>query len=97
MVGTIGRPRLLRRRLICLPIGVFCGLLLSGAFVNDERFWWPFLGAFADDGLLPAAWVVVVEELVGLAACWYLVGRYDLWMPGPRREFWRTGRLRAAA
>ncbi len=97
MVGTIGRPRLLRRRLLCLPIGVFCGLVLSGAFLNDERFWWPFVGPFAHDGLLPAAWVVVVEELVGLAVCWFLVGQYDLWMPGPRREFWRTGRLRAAA
>ena len=44
MVGTIGRPRLLRRRLLCVPIGVFCGLVLSGAFTNDELFWWPFLG-----------------------------------------------------
>ncbi|HEY7107601.1 MAG TPA: hypothetical protein VH986_14465 [Acidimicrobiia bacterium] len=95
MVGTIGRPRLLRRRLLCLPIGVFCGLVLSGAFLNDERFWWPFVGAFGHDSLLPTAWVVVVEELVGLVVCWYLVGQYDLYLPGPRREFWRTGRLRA--
>src|SRR5436189_4180598 len=44
MIGTIGRPRLLRRRLLCLPIGVFCGLVLSGAFLNDELFWWPSSG-----------------------------------------------------
>jgi len=93
MIGTIGRPR---RRLLCLPIGVFCGLVLSGAFLNDDLFWWPFLGtSFQHESLLPAAWVVVVEELVGLAVCWFLVGRYDLYLPGPRREFWRTGRLRA--
>jgi len=98
MIGTIGRPRLLRRRLLCLPIGVFCGLVLSGAFTNDKLFWWPFLGtSFAHDSLLPAAWIVVIEELVGLAVCWYLVGQYDLYLPGPRREFFRTGRLRSIA
>jgi hypothetical protein len=96
MLGTIGRPRLLRRRLLCLPIGVFCGLVLSGAFTNDELFWWPFLGtSFPHDSLLPATWVVIVEELVGLFACWVVVGQYDLYLPGPRREFFRTGRLRA--
>jgi len=97
MVGTIGRPRLLRRRLLCLPIGVFCALVLSGVFMNDDLFWWPFLGSsFAHDALLPAAWLVVLEEFVGLAACWFLVGQYDLYLPGPRRELLRTGRLRSA-
>jgi membrane-bound metal-dependent hydrolase YbcI (DUF457 family) len=96
MVGTIGRPRLLRRRLLCVPIGVFCGLLLSFAFANDHLFWWPFLGtSFPHDPLLPVTWVVVIEELVGLVVCWALVGQYDLYLPGPRREFFRTGRLRA--
>ncbi|MEX1007068.1 MAG: hypothetical protein WD271_04400 [Acidimicrobiia bacterium] len=98
MIGTIGRPRLLRRRLLCLPIGVFCGLVLSGAFVNDDLFWWPFLGSsFPHDTLLPATWVVVLEEFVGLAVCWLLVGQYDLYLPGPRRELLRAGRLRGAA
>ena len=36
MVGTIGRPRLVRRRWLCLPIGVFCGLVLSGAFAQHR-------------------------------------------------------------
>lgn len=94
MIGTIGRPRLLRRRLLCLPIGVFCGLILSGAFTNDELFWWPFLGSsFAHEALLPTWWVVVIEELVGLFVCWALVGQYDLYLPGPRQVFLRTGRL----
>ena len=69
MLGTIGRPRLLRRRLLCLPIGVFCGLVLSGAFTNDELFWWPFLGtSFPHDALLPG-----------------LVGRADRGARRPRR------------
>jgi hypothetical protein len=94
MLGTIGRPRLLRRRLLCLPIGVFCGLILSGAFANDHLFWWPFLGtSFPHDALLPTWWVVVIEEVVGLFVCWVLVGQYDLYLPGPREAFLRTGRL----
>jgi hypothetical protein len=98
MLGTIGRSRLLRRRLLCLPIGVFCGLVLSGAFTNNELFWWPFLGSsFPHDAVLPDAWIVVVEEFVGLVACWVVVGQYDLYLPGPRRQFFRTGRLVAGA
>jgi hypothetical protein len=97
MLGTIGRPRLLRRRLLCLPIGVFCGLILSAAFANDELFWWPFLGSsFVHDALLPAWWVVLVEEVVGLFVCWVLVGQYDLYLAGPREAFLRTGRLRSS-
>jgi len=96
MVATIGRPRLLRRRWLCIPIGIFCGLILSGAFANTDLFWWPFLGtSFPHDPLLPATWVVVVEELVGLVVCWVLVGQYDLYLPGPRQELLRTGRLRS--
>jgi len=98
MLGTIGKPRLLRRRWLCLPIGVFAGIILSGAFTNQDLFWWPFLGSsFPHDALLPAWWVVLIEELVGLFVCWVLVGQYDLWLPGPREEFLRTGRLTAGS
>jgi hypothetical protein len=98
MVATIGRRRLVRRRLLCLPIGMFAGLVLSGAFANERLFWWPFLGtSFPHDALLGPPAVVVVEELAGLVACWVLVGLYDLYLPGPRRELARTGRLRPAA
>ena len=94
MVATIGRSRLLRRRWLCLPIGVFCGLVLSGSFTNNELFWWPFLGtSFVHDALLSSIAVVAIEEIVGLVACWIVVGQYDLYLPGPRREFFRTGRL----
>jgi len=96
MVGTIRRPRLLRRRLLCVPIGMLCGLVLSFAFANDHLFWWPFIGAdYHHDALLPSTWVVVGEELAGLVVCWVLVGLYDLYLPGPRRELLRTGRLPA--
>jgi len=98
MIGTIGRPRLTRRRLLCLPIGVFCGLILSAAFTNADLFWWPIGGTtFPDDSLLPVWWVVLLEELAGLVACWWVVGQFDLYLPEPRRELIRTGRLREAA
>ena len=98
MLGTIGKPRLLRRRWLCLPIGVFAGIILSGAFTNQDLFWWPFLGtSFPHDALLPVWWVVFIEELVGLFVCWGLVGQYDLWLPGPREVFLRTGRLTAGS
>lgn len=94
MVATIDAPRLRRRRLLCVPIGVFCGLILSGAFANSDLFLWPLGGAgFGDEGILPAWWVVVLEELGGLVAWWWVVGQFDLYLPGPRAAFRRTGRL----
>src|SRR5262249_61014000 len=55
MLVTIGRPRLLRRRLLCLPIGAFCGLALSAAWTNTAVFCWPYTGASLPDGAqLPA-------------------------------------------
>jgi hypothetical protein len=98
MLLTIGRSRLLRRRLLCLPIGAFCGLALSGAWTNTDVFWWPFTGTtLPDDALLPAPGIVVIEELVGLAAIVWLVYRCGLTDPERRDELLRTGRLRAAA
>src|SRR4029453_14461685 len=70
MLLTIGRSRLLRRRLLCLPIGAFCGLVLSAAWTNTDVFWWPFTGASLPEGsLLPAPGIVVSEERAGVAAC----------------------------
>jgi hypothetical protein len=94
MLATISRSRLLRRRLLCVPIGVFVGLVLSGAFTQDHVFLWPFLGAAGDESLLPAWWAVLLEELAGLAACWWIVGQFDLYLREPRRDFWHAGRLR---
>lgn len=98
MLLTIGRPRLLRRRLLCLPIGAFCGLVLSAAWANTDVFWWPFTGASLPDGaLLPAPGLVVLEELAGLAACAWIVHRFGLDDRARRGEFFRSGRLRAVA
>jgi hypothetical protein len=98
MVATAGGSRLTRRRWLCLPIGVFCGLVLSGAWTQTDLFWWPLAGTgFGDESLLPAWWAVALEEVAGLVACWWLVGQFDLYLPGPRHEFFRTGRLKESA
>jgi len=96
MVWPMRGSRLARRRWLCLPIGIFAGLVLSGAWTETELFWWPLFGtSFGDAALLPPWWVVVLEELAGLVACWWVVGQFDLYLPDVRRDFWRTGRLRA--
>lgn len=98
MLLTIGRPRLLRRRLLCLPIGAFCGLALSAAWTNTDVFWWPFTGASLPDGaLLPAPGLLVLEELAGLAACAWIVYRFGLNDRARRDDFLRSGRLRPVA
>ena len=95
MVWPMRGSRLGRRRWLCVPIGIFAGLVLSGAWMNTELFWWPFFGpSFGDSPLLPVWWLVVLGELVGLVACWWVVGQFDLWVPEVRRDFLRTGRLK---
>jgi hypothetical protein len=98
MVATIGRPRLARRRLLCIPIGAFCGLVLSGAWTETDVFWWPFTGtSIPHVDLFPAVGVVLLEELAGLAAWAYVVVRFELVDAAPRAAFLRTGRLQARA
>ena len=95
MVWPMGGSRLGRRRWLCLPIGIFAGLVLSGAWTDAQLFWWPLFGtSFGDAPLLPVWWVVLLEEIAGLVACWWVVGQFDLWVPEVRRTFWRTGRLK---
>jgi len=97
MLATIGRPRLLRRRLLCLPIGYLCGLVLSGAWAAGDLFWWPFTGSIPHEPLLPPVGIVVLEELAGLAAGAWIVARFGLTDRRTRTEFLRTGRLREVA
>lgn len=94
MAGTAGRSRLVRRRLICVPIGVFCGLVLSGAWRETSVLMWPTLGwTFPDGTLLPVWWVVLLEEVAGLVVIWFVVGLGSLYEPARREEFFRTGRI----
>lgn len=95
MLFTSGRGRrLLRRKVIGLPIGWFCGLALSGAFASQRVFWWPGFGrSFGHVALLPAVPVVVLEELLGIVAAVWIWNRFGLRDPSRRRALVRRGRL----
>lgn len=98
MAATAGRGRrLLRRRLLGLPIGYFSGLVLSASWTDQELFWWPAFGTDTGDvDVLPGVGAVLVLELLGLLAAVWGWRRFGLADPVRRRLLWRTGRLEVA-
>jgi hypothetical protein len=95
MLVTAGRGRRLRRRrALSLVIGWFASLVLAASWTHKELFWWPAFGWERPDAPLLAPWpIVVVEELLGLAAAWWAYTRFGLADAARRHEFWRSGRL----
>jgi hypothetical protein len=98
MAFTAGRGhRLRRRRALSLAIGWFTSLVLSGAWTHKEVFWWPAFGtARSRVALLPPWPLLLIEEILGIAAAWWTWSRFGLADPARRRDFWRTGRLAIA-
>ena len=47
------RRRLVQRRLVAIPIGVFVHLLLDGIWTDTQAFWWPFAGLAWSEARLP--------------------------------------------
>ncbi len=99
MVAGWGR-RLVQRRWLGLPIGIFCHLILDGAWLRSALFWWPLggvrLGEVESAGLRPI-WALAVMECIGAAALWWSWRRFGLADSHRRREFLRTGRLEPPA
>ena len=95
MALTAGRGRRLRRRrALSLAIGWFTSLVLGGAWAHKEVFWWPAFGLERPDAPLFPPWpVLVVEELLGLAAAWWMWTRFGLRDRERRDRFVHTGRL----
>jgi hypothetical protein len=95
MAATTGR-RLVRRRWLGLPIGMYLHLVLDLAWTRSETFWWPFLGPALDwDPAfeLDRGLVSVVMEVVAVAVGWWAYRRFGLDDPQRRRRFLRTGQL----
>ncbi|HEX2578111.1 MAG TPA: hypothetical protein VHK88_17315 [Aquihabitans sp.] len=91
--------RVLRRRLLGVPIGLLCHLVLDGSFTRTDSFWWPFAGGFAS-GQIPEVDHLAVSlllELAGVAVAWWAWGRFGLREPAARRRFLHDGRLTWAA
>ncbi len=91
---TIGR-RAMRKRLLALPIGMFGHLVLDGAWLTKEAFWWPVIsgGSHRLPTLDRPVGLLVAFELVGLLGALYFVRRMKLETPARRRLFLRTGTL----
>ena len=97
VMAATPRRRLLRRRLLGIPIGLFLHLVLDGIWADTRAFWWPLAGGFSDDQLpeLARGWGNLAFELAGLAAAYWIWRAFGLADPDRRRSFIRTGRLRA--
>ncbi len=74
MLATMGRGRRLRRRrALSLAIGWLACLVLSASWAHKELFWWPLFGTERPDVPMFPPWpVLVVEELLGAAAAWWM-------------------------
>jgi hypothetical protein len=95
MLATRGR-RLVRRRWLGIPIGMFVHLVLDGVWATTHLFWWPAFGARFDGEPLPETTrggLVVVMEVVGLAVLVWGARRFGLFDPASRRRFLQTGQL----
>lgn len=95
VLGT-RRHRVLRRRLLGIPIGLFAHLVLDFVWASSRLFWWPFLGWSFGRSQIPelsrSAFGVVLEVAgaVALGVSWQRFGLAD---PQRRQAFLHAGRL----
>ena len=88
--------RLIRRRWLGIPIGLFMHLVLDGTWSTTELFWWPVFGTDLPEVALPTLGRGVAGlamELVGLAVIVWSWKRFGLDDAGRRDQFLREGRL----
>jgi hypothetical protein len=98
VMGVARGRRLVQRRWLGVPIGLFLHLVLDGTWTRTELFWWPFAGFDAlGDGRLPEfdrpLGLILLLEAIGLAVGVWLVRAYGLTDPATRARFLRSGRL----
>lgn len=99
MGATVGR-RLLRRRLLGVPIGMFMHLVLDGTWTSSRLFWWPAFGLGLDDQTVPESgrslFVLVFFEILAIAFGWWAWRRYELGDRNNLRILLRHGHLARA-
>ncbi len=88
--------RLVRRRWLGLPIGMYLHLVLDLAWTRTDTFWWPFLSRSFSPGSSPevsrGVWSLVME-VAGIAVGVWAYRRFGLDDPDRRSLFLRTGQL----
>lgn len=96
MVVARGK-RLVQRRWLGVPIGLFAHLVLDGTWARTEVFWWPFAGSDAlggssvpEFGRWPGG---LAFEFVGILVGLWAWRRYGLSDPSRRDDLVRDGRL----
>lgn len=95
MLTTQGR-RLVRRRWLGIPIGLFAYLVFSGTWTDTDAFWWPVTGLGLSDASPPElarGGISVLLEIAGVALALWWVRRVGLDHPEHRATFRRTGQL----
>lgn len=95
MVATIGR-RLLRRRLLGIPIGMLFHLALDGGWNSAALFWWPVFGFSLSEEPVPETTAIgwrLLLEAVAIGVGVFAYGRYELNHPANRSRLLRTGHL----
>jgi len=97
MVSTIGQRRLLRRRLLGLPIGLFLHITLDASWASKELFWWPLFGSTLPEGGVGGVglpWgLALLAEAAAVGLAWWAWHRYELDRPENRQLLVRSGHL----
>jgi len=100
MVVARGR-RLVQRRWLGVPIGMFAHLVLDATWADTEVFWWPFAGVDVLGGSRVPEFsrgaTGLVIEAAGVVAAVYAWRRFGLADPARRRSFLKHGRLSVEA
>lgn len=95
MVATPKR-RILRRRLLGIPIGIMCHLVLDLSFALTAVFWWPLGGLGRPSGQIPELdhlGLSIVLELIGWVVAWWAWRAFGLGDAARRQRFLDDGRL----
>ena len=95
MVATRNR-RIVRRRLLGVPIGLMCHLVLDGSFTRTDVFWWPVRGLGFAGGQIPEIdhlWASLALEGVGIAVGVWAWRLFDLGDDAKLSRFRSEGRL----
>jgi hypothetical protein len=98
MVTTMG-SRLVRRRLLGVPIGMFFHLVLDGTWTSATLFWWPAFGLSFEGEPVPETTFIgwrLLLEVIAVAIGVVAYRRYDLADEAKRARLVKSGHLTSA-